>query len=269
MEVAGAAQVGVLQNGGGLGIAGRHRFSASGFEIAQQAQNPEASPEALLRMRAARQNSRDQTFRLRADGRRPTAEALRGPVGIAPMGTRHVVRVGAVPAPTVAALMGCHALAAVEDLDRAAGGPQVDLRADQAVRNRIEEAVVLDVIVRADPHEAPFGELVVVARQRRERRALHRLEEMPAADPEAAHDMIVDALARAGNRRIGFGQREESLVPQPSENAGLGKAHAILHFGFVLGLSWPRRQDADAVMRGHHAVAAVDLGIVERGPVDP
>ena len=74
-----------------------------------------------------------------------------------------MVRIGAVPAPAVAALMGGHALAAVEDLDRAAGRPHIDLRADEAVRHRVEEALELDVIVRADPGEAPFGELVVVA----------------------------------------------------------------------------------------------------------
>jgi hypothetical protein len=52
------------------------------------------------------------------------------------MATLHVVRVGAMPAPSVAALMGCQALAAVEGLDHAAGRPQIDLLADQAMRDR-------------------------------------------------------------------------------------------------------------------------------------
>ena len=137
----------------------------------------------------------------------------------------------------------------MEHLDRAAGRPEIDLRADQAVRHRIEEALVLDVIVDADAGEAPFGELVVVARQRRQRLALDGLEEMAAADAEAAHDMIVDAIEGAGDRRVGLGQREEGLVPQPPENAGLGEADAVLDLGLVLGRARPRRQDADAVVR--------------------
>src|SRR5512134_3558574 len=126
VEIAGAAQVGVLQDGGWLRVAGgfggqavgqdggnalageradlegarRDRLSARGGEIAQQAQNSEAGPKALLRVRAMRQNGRDQSFRLRADRSRPAAEALRGPVGIAPVGTGHMVRVGAMPTAT-------------------------------------------------------------------------------------------------------------------------------------------------------------------------
>ena len=125
------------------------------------------------------------------------------------------------------------------------------------------------MIVDADAGEPPLGKLVVVARQRRQRRALDGLEEMAAADAEAAHDMVVDAIERAGDRRVGLGQREEGLAPQPAEDAGLGEADAVLDLGLVLGLARSGRQDADAVMRGHHAVAAVDLRIVERGLVDP
>ena len=102
-----------------------------------------------------------------------------------------MIRIGADAGAAVAALMGATRWPE-EDLDRAAGRPQIDLRADQAVRHRIEEALVLDMIV-ANPGEAPFGKLVVVARQGRAL-ALDRLEEIAAADAEAAHDMVVDAI---------------------------------------------------------------------------
>ena len=49
-----------------------------------------------------------------------------------------------------------------------AGGANVDLLPDQAVRNRVEEAVDLDVIIERDAGEAPLGELIVVIRQRRQ-----------------------------------------------------------------------------------------------------
>ncbi len=119
------------------------------------------------------------------------------------------------------------------------------------------------MVIGADTGEAPFGELVVLAGQAGEREALDGLEEMAATDAKAAHDMIVDAIEGAGDRRIGLGEREERLSPQPTQNAGLGETDSVLDLGLVLRASRPRRQDADAVVRRHHAVAAVDLRIVE------
>ena len=81
--------------------------------------------------------------------------------------------------------------------------------------------------------------------------------------------MGVDALHRGRDRRVALGEREEGLPAQPAEDVGLGEADPGLDLGLVARLSRPRRQDADAVMGRHHAVAAVDLGVVERGLVDP
>ncbi len=50
--------------------------------------------------------------------------------------------------------MGEDALAAMEDIDHARGDPQVDLGADQCVRDRIRKVMYLDVIVGADPRAA-------------------------------------------------------------------------------------------------------------------
>ncbi|MHA6645470.1 hypothetical protein [Mesorhizobium sp. A623] len=46
--------------------------------------------------------------------------------------------------------------------------------------------------------------------------------------------MIVYTIERLGDRGIGVGQREEGLPPQPTQNAGLGKANPVL--GLRLGL---------------------------------
>jgi len=69
---------------------------------------------------------------------------------------------------------------------------------------------------------------------------------MAAADAKAAHDVVIDAIERSGDRGIGFGQREEGLPPQPAQNAGVAEAHAVLDLGLVLRPPWPGRQDADA-----------------------
>src|SRR5271165_6656428 len=55
------------------------------------------------------------------------------------------------PTPHVPALMG----------PDARGDPQVDLGADQRVRDRIEKVMDLDVIVEVDPRAPPFRELPV------------------------------------------------------------------------------------------------------------
>ena len=81
--------------------------------------------------------------------------------------------------------------------------------------------------------------------------------------------MGVEALHRGRDRGVALGEREERLVPQPTQDVGLGEADLRLDFSFVARLSWSCRQDADPVVGRHHAVAAVDLGVVERGLVDP
>lgn len=80
--------------------------------------------------------------------------------------------------------------------------------------------------------------------------------------------MIVDAREHLGDRGIRLGKREECLLAETAENAALGKAHGVLDLGLILRASRPGRQDADAIVGRHHAVAAVDLGIMEAGAVD-
>lgn len=51
-----------------------------------------------------------------------------------------MVGVGAMPAVAIATLVGGDALAAMEDIDRAAGGAQIDLLADQPIGYGVEIA---------------------------------------------------------------------------------------------------------------------------------
>lgn len=160
------------------------------------------------------------------------------------------------------------AFAAMEDLDHPRGRPDIDLLADEPVRDGIEKALELDMIIRRHPRQAPFGELVFLGRQTCERGAFDRLEEMPTADAEPALDMIVDALQHLGDRGIGLRKREERLLAQATENAALGEAHVVLNLGLVLRTPRPRRQNTDAIVGHHHAVAAVDLRTAEAGAAD-
>jgi hypothetical protein len=70
-----------------------------------------------------------------------------------------------------------NALAAMEYLDGARGDADIDLFADQGVRHRIEEALDLDVVIKADAGQPPFGIDVFRCRQRLQRWMLDRLEQ--------------------------------------------------------------------------------------------
>jgi hypothetical protein len=89
-----------------------------------------------------REDGGDLRFRARADAARPAPEAVMGPFGVAAMRARHVVGIGAVPAATVAALMGGDTLAAMEHLDGARGDAYVDLELAEQIA---EPAVAITV----------------------------------------------------------------------------------------------------------------------------
>ena len=51
---------------------------------------------------------------------------------------------------------------------------------------------------------------------------------MAATYAQTAHDVIVDPLHGAGNGGVGLRQREEGLMAQPTEDASLREADAVL-----------------------------------------
>src|SRR5208337_4349834 len=176
------------------------------------------------------------------------------PFGVAPVGAGHMVRVRAVLAAHVTALMDADALAPMEDLDCSRGDPYIDLDADERVRDRIEKVMDLDVIVEIDPRAPPFRELPVVGGQGEEGVALDLLEQLPTAQAEVAHGTIVHALHDERDRLVALGEREEGQPAQPPQNVGLGESDPGLDLRLVPRLPaapagrrpsnappWPRR----------------------------
>src|SRR5271169_2953287 len=210
MVVAGTAQIGVVEErgrtavlgGSGVAFAGeeggdalaiedaqfdgarRHRFDAYRIEAATRAQNAKAGAEPLFGMRPAGEHGADQAFGVRPDLAGPTAEPIRRPLGVTPVGAGHVVGVRAVLAAHVAALVDADALTAMEDLDRARADPHLNLGADERVWNRIQKVMDLDVIVEIDPRAPPFRELPIVGGQGGQSATLDLFEQLPTAQAE-------------------------------------------------------------------------------------
>ena len=133
------------------------RFDTLGAERAHQAHDAEAGAEALLGVRPALQDQLAQGCGGGADRGGFLADALDGPVGIAPMAGRHVIGHSGVPVIAAGAQMCGDALAFEEDLDGARRQPHLDFAPGKAVRHAVEVRLDLDVVVDADPPQPPFG----------------------------------------------------------------------------------------------------------------
>ena len=195
-----------------------------GVEPAVEPQHAQAGAKTLLGMGAAGASTARMSPPCGPGSREPSAGSALRPLGIAPVRARHVIRIGAVPASAEAALMGGDALAAMECTRRCGWSAHVNLRADERVRHRVEEALGLDMIIEADPSQAPLGIFVILGRQGSERCPFDALEELAPAHAEAAHRMGVEALHRGRDRGVALGEREERPVPQPTQDVGLGEA---------------------------------------------
>ena len=104
----------------------------------------------------------------------------------------------------------------------------------------------LNVIVDADTGKAPLGILEVSLWQCLHHRMLDRLEQLPAAHPEATHLAAVHPLHRGGDGGIALRQREEGHVAQPTKNVGLREPHPGFDSRLVARAPRPGGQDADA-----------------------
>jgi hypothetical protein len=106
-------------------------------ETAIGAQNAQAGSKPLFGMWPAGEHGDDQALGVRADLAGPAAEPFRRPLRVTSVGTGHVLGVRAVLAADVAALVDRDAPATMEHLDRARGDANLDLCANEGVRDRV------------------------------------------------------------------------------------------------------------------------------------
>src|SRR4030088_2061912 len=129
---------------------GRDQLGAFGINILEQPKHAETGPESMFGMRPIGQDGEDEALGVGPDRSPPAPESIGSPLGVTPMRTGHVIGISAVPAAAIKTLTSSKTQTPREQLDGPNGGTNIDLLPDQAVWNRVEEAVDLDVIIERD-----------------------------------------------------------------------------------------------------------------------
>src|SRR5579863_7469040 len=189
-------------------------------ERPRQTENAETGTEALLGMGPVLQDQVAKCGRCRPDQGRVPADAGDGPSGIAPMAGWHVIGDGGVFAITAAALVDGNAFAFGKYLDGAVGEADFDLDAGEAMGHAVEVLVDLNMVIDADPADAPLRKHIWFNGQRLEHGPIEFLEQLPARAAKPAQcPFLVDPLEQFSDGRIEIGAcvsaRPQSLSRQP------------------------------------------------------
>ena len=219
-------------------------------------------------MRPRAQDDVDQSVGVGPDLGGVAANALMGPITIAPMGARHMLGDGGRTMRQGAAQMRRHTLAAQENLDGLQGDPCLDLLTHEAVGNAVVMFGDLDMIIEIDPTALPLGILVGLVRQRHERRTIEFVEQFAPASPPAPQWSIVQIDEKTADRLVESGEREETAVPQPRQNPSTDNLYSHFDFSFIPRAIRPCWQNCSSVMAGEIGIGAVDHRLVEARPRD-
>src|SRR2546423_12724892 len=245
-------------------------FEAIGAERPHQAHNAEAGTEALFGMRPALQDQLAQRRGGRADRSGLAANALDRPVSVTPMARRHVLGDCGVPMVAAGAQMSSDPLTLQKDLNSARRQPHLDLAAGKAVRNAVEMALELDMVVDADPTNAPLGKAIGLRRQRVEVGPFELLEQCPAGETEPPdRAFVVELPQQLADRGIEFSQTVEATVAQAAEQPSLDDQHRDFDLRLVARPARSCRQDRGIIMGRHLGVGSIDLRLAAAGLDDP
>ena len=198
-----------------------------------QSHEPEARAVALLGMRAALEDARDEPPGGGAGLFGPRDQPRRRPFGVRPMRPRHVRELRGKSAAAGEARMRGDAPPVEEDFDGRLREARLDPRVHELIRHAVEVVVHLDVIIDVDATRLPFGQLVARARQGLERGPIELLEERAPADAGDLHRTLVDGVDALANGGVQIGEREERAVPQRRQDPALRDLDTDFDFRFV------------------------------------
>src|SRR4030095_5156584 len=193
----------------------------------------------------------------------PGDQLRRRPLQVRPVRRGHVLWPGEEAPPTVLACMARDAPTAMEDLHGRRRRTHVDVLAHQAVRDRVEPRVELDVVIDVDGGgELPDGELVGRGWQRLQRRAFELFEEPAAGAGLTANRLIVAQPDLLGEGDVELGERKELPLAEWGEDASFGDQHTSLDGGLIPGPVRPAGQHRHRVRARQLEVAGIQTWLV-------
>jgi hypothetical protein len=179
-----------------------------------QAQDPEASAIAHLRMRLAGEDGTDDFGCGGAHGFAPVNQAGRRPLDVSLVALRHVLKNGRVAVGCRAAGMGSDTLAAMEYFDSGCGVTGIELLTGELIRNAVVVPVNLNVIIDVGPDCFPFGHHVALGRQGLKSGSIDAFKQRSSRAFTFAERPLIQAFQQFLNRLIELGNSEELAMPE-------------------------------------------------------
>src|SRR6516165_3366615 len=203
-------------------------LESAGAEVMGQAQDPKRRAQRLFRVNSSCCLLTEYGCGGRSDRLGTLEKPLVAQLDDGAVPIRPVARFRDEPPRSRSSRVPRNCLAAVVDLDRMCGDPKIHALADEAVRNGVVPALVLDVVIKEHLGALPGGVLVAVRRQRPQRRLLEIMETTPAS-PDLARELpVVVALELLLQRHVQIAE------------ASAGVPEAGAHGGFVVAVARAR-----------------------------
>ena len=211
----------------------------------------------------------DADGRVGSDLAAPSDQPRRLPSLMGAMGSLHVRGIGGVSAFLVDAEVRRDPAMLVEDLDRRSAEADIDLPAQMRMRNAVQAAVRLDVVVDVDPGLAPLRVLVAPGGKRPQRRTVQIVEPGAAAAFRLVERPLVQCgqcsgamVSRSSPREKNVWLRSGAMIQRSTFWT------AASTFALSLRRVGPRRQHGGSVVRGQFLVRGVQVRLVAAGPAD-
>ena len=133
------------------------RLDAFGAVLLREAQQAETGPVALLGMRPTRENLLDEGGRLWSHGGAPPNQAGGAPLRVRPVGVGHVLGDRREAAGVMTAAMHSDPRAPLKHFHGRGREPEIDGLVNESIRDGVQMALDIDVIVDVHARLAPLG----------------------------------------------------------------------------------------------------------------
>src|SRR5690606_8573952 len=150
--------------------------------------------------------------------------------------------IGRMRAAPITPWMRGYTAAAVQDLDRGRGDPDVDFLPEERVRYAVVVAEHVDMVVDVHARLLPPRVFVADLRQRTERRPVERVEERAPAALHLLKRAIVQDVEQPADFTVQLAEREEGVFAEPRQDPSLDEKDAGLDLRLVARPCLPRGQ---------------------------